>query len=153
MTLPPDVASAKPSVRSFDFSKCPNLKEVDIGTGGKSGELFWIPVALSTLRPATSPHLSAIKLNFFHLPAGSLIEDASNDTVWLADEVARIEREFEGTVDFTVLRSPGDDVDKLDVRSRFCRVDDASLTGLHSFPTLVLQRNVSWIGSAGTLLT
>ena len=85
--------------------------------------MFWIPEALSTLRPATSPHLSTIKLSFFHPPtveepAGDLIEDA--DPGWIADEIARIERQFEGTVDFTVLRLPGDDVDKINVRSCFC---------------------------------
>jgi len=70
----------------------------------------WISLALSTLRPATSPHLSAIRLNFageasiVDQSAETLIETTGDDLRRIADEVARIEREFEGAVTLTVLR-------------------------------------------------
>ena len=120
-------------MRSFDFSKFPNLQDVDIGVGWKAGSLLWIPTALSTFKPATSPHLSTIKLNLFRSPhvrwgAGDLIKDAGNDLRWITDEVARVEREFEGVVDFTVvwdLRFKNA-LDALNVRFRFCGVDETS---------------------------
>ena len=132
--LSPDAESIGTIVRSFDFSKFPNLQEVDIGVGWKGGSLVWIPTALSTLKPATSPHLSTIKLNFFRSPnvrwiTGDLVKDAGNDLRWVADEVSRIEREFEGVVDFTVLRDLRFKaaLDALNVRFRFCGVDETSL--------------------------
>jgi len=65
--LPPGVDSIGAFGRPFDLSKFPNLHEVDIGVGWKGGSLLWIPMTLSTLRPATSPHLSVIKLRFTRL--------------------------------------------------------------------------------------
>jgi len=64
-------------------------------------------MALSTLRPATSPRLTSIQLDFAgsiinDLPVELLIQDTGNDLRQVADEVARIEREFEGAVNFTV---------------------------------------------------
>ena len=79
--------------------------------GWKEGGLPWIPLALSTLRPATSPQLSAIQL-YFACPSvanrsvKALIEDMGGDLRRIANEVARIEREFEGAVNFTVLLDP-----------------------------------------------
>ena len=65
-------------------------------------------MALSTLRPTTSPRLSVIRLRFagppVDLPIKTLIKDTANDLRRVAGEVARIEREFEGAVNFTVLR-------------------------------------------------
>ena len=68
-------------------------------------------MALSTLRPATSPCLSAIRLDFacspiIHQPVNILIRDTSNDLRWVANEVTRIEREFEGTVKLILRRDP-----------------------------------------------
>ena len=58
-------------------------------------------MALSTLRPTTSPRrLSDIRLNFClptSPPVEALITGMEDDLRRIADEVARIEREFEGT--------------------------------------------------------
>ena len=76
------------------------------------GRLLWIPTALSTLRRATSPHLSAIKLHFTQSPTFKVetltgLEDINNDLRWAADEFARIERDFEVAVNLTVLQDLG----------------------------------------------
>jgi len=67
-------------------------------------------MALSTLRPAASPRLSVIKLDFTSF-TGVLVEtiiaDMGSDLRRIADEVARIEREFDGAVNFAVLRDSG----------------------------------------------
>ena len=109
--------------QSFDFSKFSNLQEVDFGlvTGWVGKDLPWISMALSTLRPTTSPRLSSLRLDF----GGSysnrfeyLIEDSGNDLQRIGSEVARIEREFEGRVNFTVARDTNFEVlfDILNVR-------------------------------------
>lgn len=62
-------------------------------------------MALSTLKPTTSPRLSAVRLSFAGFTdrtVDTLIRDTGNDLRQVADEVARIEREFEGAVNFTV---------------------------------------------------
>jgi len=114
--------------RSFDFSKFPDLQEVNFTftVGWKEVGLPWISAALPTLRPATSPRLSAIRLSFTSSPTASrsietLIGDAGNDLRWTADEISRIEREFEGVVNFAVSRDSvfGAVLDTLDVRFRF----------------------------------
>ena len=97
--------------RSFDFSKFPNLQEVDLGVGWVNGDLLWIPTALSTLRPATSPRLTAIQLNFTRPSFNSSnvetpIDNTENDLRRIADEIARIEREFRGAVNVTIHRDP-----------------------------------------------
>jgi len=73
--------------------------------------LPWIPMALSTLSPTTSPHFSSFQLTFigspFHLPREFLIEDMGNDLQRIADQVTRIKREFNGAVNSTVIRDPG----------------------------------------------
>jgi len=76
--------------------------------GWEEGGLPWIPMALSTLRPATSPRLSSIRLNFAGSPIinksiETLIEDMGNDLLRIVDEVARIDHEFEGAVNLTVV--------------------------------------------------
>lgn len=85
-------------------------------------------MALSTLRPATSPHLSAIKLDFAgphlpNLPIDTVINDTGGDLRRVAYEVVRIEREFEGAVLFSVTRDSTFEVvlDTLDVRPYFVR--------------------------------
>jgi len=95
--------------QSFNFSKFPNLQEVAFGVGWVSGGLRWIPMALSTIKPATSPRLSAIRLDFvypytFDRHIDTLIVGAGDDLRWIADEAPRIKREFEGAVNLTVLR-------------------------------------------------
>ena len=105
LTQFPDCDSSE---RSFDFSKFPNIQEVMFGftTFWMGGSFPWIPMALSTLRPATSPRLSVIKLYFHSLtgePGQTLIPDLRR----IADEITRIEREFEGAVNFTVAPDPG----------------------------------------------
>jgi len=65
-------------------------------------------MALSTIKPATSPRLSAIQLDFSrpgicNRSVNAMIKDAGNDIRWVADEIARIEGVFEGTVNLTVV--------------------------------------------------
>jgi len=65
-------------------------------------------MALSTLSPTTSPHLSSPQLTFTgppaNPPAKSLIKVMGNDLRWIADQVARIEREFGEAMNITVFR-------------------------------------------------
>jgi len=112
--------------RSFDFSKLPNVQEVTMGFVDdlRGGGLPWIPMALSTIRPTTSPCVSVIRLNFRSYSSvlvENLIADMRNDLRWIADEVARIAREFEGTMNFSVILDSqfGAVVDTLNVRFRF----------------------------------
>ena len=93
------------------------------------GGLPWIPVALSALKPSTSPHLSTIQLNFTWLSSAyqsveTAIEGAGDDLRRVADEVTRIEREFEGAENLTVVWDSGFKavLEKLDVRFRSCGV-------------------------------
>ena len=61
---------------------------------------------LSMIKHSTSLRLPVIKLDFVRPPATkqSLAESAGDDLQWVAEEVARIEREFEGVANLTVLR-------------------------------------------------
>jgi len=98
--------------RSFGLAKFPNLHEVDFEVNWVGGGIPWIPMTLSTLKPATSPHLSTIRLGLFvsyaaTRPIETSIEDVGNDLRRIADEVDRIDREFDGVVDFTVLLGSG----------------------------------------------
>ena len=141
----PGVEQCNAFERSFDFSDFPNLQEVSFGTrvSWSVGGLPWIHLALSTLRPATSPRLSAVQLKFsrsaciYIIGAQGLIKNVGNDLRQIADEVARIEREFEGVVNFTVLRDSGFGaaLDRLNVS--FClrlrRGFAAKLIHLHLF--------------------
>ena len=102
---------------------------MDLGVCWVGGGLLWIPLALSTLKPATSPRLSDLKLNFTHAAANrTVIKNAGNDLRRIADEVTRIEREFEGVVNVVVLRDPWFEaaLDTLNVRFHFRRVTDTS---------------------------
>ena len=90
-------------------------------------------MALSTLRPATSPRLSTIRLDFSRPSTAtrsveSAIEITGNNLRQVADEIARIEREFEGAVNLTVFRDPVFEAvsDTLNVTFQFCGVDDTS---------------------------
>ena len=106
--------------RSFDFSKCQNIQEVELGVRLYRGGLPCISTALSTLGSVTSPRLSAIQLDFILLPSSgeSVIHHTEDDLRRIADEVSRIESEFKGTVNVTVLRDPGFTIafDALNVR-------------------------------------
>ena len=131
--LSPNVGGCEAFERSFDFSKLQNLQEVDFRVGWTGGSLLWIPMALSTLRPATSPRLSTIRLDFSRPSTAtrsveSAIEITGNNLRQVADEIARIEREFEGAVNLTVFRDPVFEAvsDTLNVRFRLCGVDDTS---------------------------
>ena len=120
--------------RSFDFSKFPNLQEVVFGVGWIRRSLPWIPLALSTLMSATSPRLSTVKVEFA-CPSGAdrcvdaLVESRGDDLRLIADEVARIDREFGGAVNFTVFRDPSFQAvfDVLGVRFHLCGVHDTLL--------------------------
>ena len=130
--------------RSFDFSKFPNLHTVCFGLWGFEGRPRWIPMALSTLRPITSPRLSALQLDFFHLPdfdtpAETLVKNMGDDLRQVADEFTRIDREFEGAVNLTVDRWQSFEVvlDTLNVRLHPRGADGIAyppLIPFHSFP-------------------
>jgi len=124
-----NAAGGKNLERSFDFSGFPNLQEVKLGfrSGLSGGGLLCIPMALSTIRSSTSPCLSAIRLDFarspiIHRPIDMLIQDTSDDLRWVANEAARIEREFEGAIKLVVRRDPGFDMvlSTLKVGFHFC---------------------------------
>jgi len=109
---PPGIGPDREALeRSFNFSKFPKLKEVNFSlwVSRVGGGIPWIPMVLSTLSPITSPHLSSLQIGFFSSPPNLLpeiSEDMSNDLQRIADQVARIEREFEGAVNSTVIRDP-----------------------------------------------
>lgn len=125
-TLTPshDVDAHEAPEKSFDFSKFLHLQEVSLGVSGwTGGNIFWITAALSTLRRATSPRLSALRLDFARATTTNrsveaVINDTGDDLLRVADEVSRIEREFEGAVNVTVSRDPvfKDVLDTLNVR-------------------------------------
>ena len=139
--------------RPFDLSKFPNLEEVDFGASYRVTEdLHWIPASLSTLRPATSPRLSAVQLTFTHSPqinrfVEAAIETMGNDLRRTANEVTRIQRKFGGGVNLTVVRDTGFKAvfDKLSVRFHSCRVGDFVTLSIHFRPfladPLVYRRN------------
>ena len=73
-----------------------------------SGSPVWMPMALSTIKPATSPRLSVIQLDFSHPPTcnrsvKAMIREAGDDIRRAANEISRIEGEFEGAVNLTVV--------------------------------------------------
>ena len=114
------------SEQSLDFSNFPNLQEVYFGftVNCAGGGLLWIPMALSTLKRSTSPRLSSLRLDCVGSPIEqsvvSLIEDMGNDLLSIANEFIRINHEFKGAVNPTVVRDSGFEVvlDALDVSFR-----------------------------------
>jgi len=76
----------------------------------------WIPMALSTLSPVTSPRLSAIRLDFYSITRQNP-DTVIADLRRIGDEICRIEREYEGRVHITVVPDKFQDVlDSLWVR-------------------------------------
>ena len=68
-----------------------------------SGGLLWVTTALSTLRPATSPRISRVRLEFVHSsePDSAIQafeQEWEDDIPRVEVEVTRIRREFEGAV-------------------------------------------------------
>ena len=127
LILPPGVGGREPFERSFDFSKLQNLQEVDFRVHWVNGSLFWIPIAFSTLNPATSPRLSIIRLEIAHAPSfyrtpEALIIWLGDDFRRVVDEAARIELEFKGVVKLSVIRGPGfkEALGTLNVRVHLC---------------------------------
>jgi len=126
LTQFPDVVGCEVE-RSFDFSEFPNLQEVSFAcrVGWRDGGLPWIPMAFSTLKSTTSPRLSSIQLDLagspLCRPANTYIRDMGDDLRRIADEFARIECEFGGAVNLTVVRDSKIKVvlDTLNVRFRF----------------------------------
>ena len=105
--LYPDPDGPETLERSIDFSKLPNLQEVNLVFKLAGGGPPRIPVAFSTLRPATTPRLSTVRLEFAYEPTlAHLIEIVVEEVISYIElvpcEIARIEHEFEGAVDFTV---------------------------------------------------
>lgn len=93
--------------RSFDFSKFQNLLEVSLGLPWVRGGLRWIPVALSTTNPITSPHLSIIRLNLSGPPTivritNIWIGGLGNELRRTTDEVTRIKNKFDEGIEFVL---------------------------------------------------
>ncbi|KAF9781851.1 hypothetical protein BJ322DRAFT_1078792 [Thelephora terrestris] len=97
--------------RSFDFTKLPNLQEVKFNVNWTAGGLLWISVALSTINPATSPHLYTLQLKlggrFLRYIPEDRRERLTDDLRLIDEEVARIEHEFMGALELTVAQYPG----------------------------------------------
>ncbi|KAF9781853.1 hypothetical protein BJ322DRAFT_249939 [Thelephora terrestris] len=97
--------------RSFDFAQLPNLKEMNFAVKWLTGDLLWIPTALSTIKPVTSPHLSSIRLSFSGRDLQEIPphprERLINELTVIGEDAARIEREFAGILDLTVVWYPG----------------------------------------------
>jgi len=152
----PDIDGWDTFDQFFNFSKSPNLQEVNFGfrVGLKNGGLPWIPGALSTLRPATSPRLSSLRLDLFgpshYQSVGTLIEWTDSDLLRIADEVGRIDREFEGAVNFTVVPDSKFKavLDALKVSFCFCNVDETPW--LRLFTSLRPLQILQHYGRAGS---
>jgi len=87
------------------------------------GSLHYIPMALSTLKPSTSPHLSQIHLRLTcptdldSIFVNWNLENMGDGLPRIAEELTRIEREYEGAVDSSVFRGAGfERYDTLNVR-------------------------------------
>ena len=129
MMFPSRVVGSRETLeRSFDFSRFPRLQTVTIDLHWIQGPLHYITTALSTLKPSTSPHLSHVHLRFTgptcsapYLASGtSDLEDLGSDLRQIADELSRIEREYEGAVKLRVFQSPDFELlDRLNVRFSF----------------------------------
>ena len=143
----PDIDCHEDFNRSFDFSKFPNLQEVAFVCrviSSTYGGLPWLPTALSTLKFATSPRLSTIRLDFtcssnLTRSAETLIEDMGGDLRRIADEAIRIGREFKGAVNLTTIRDPKFEVAfrALNVRFRCVGRGNLMVTLIHFCLSLV----------------
>ncbi|KAF9781680.1 hypothetical protein BJ322DRAFT_1220464 [Thelephora terrestris] len=95
---------------SFNFSRSPNLKEVKFAVDWRGGSLLWIPVALSTLKPTTSPRLSIVRLSLRsmarYVNPRDWWERLCDDLRRVEGEIARIKHEFAGEVNLIVSRPP-----------------------------------------------
>ena len=100
---------------SFDFSKFPNLHELTFNVKWLFGFLDWIPTALSTFKPATSPLLNEVYIGFdYPLNKTYLYRDherweleyLSGELQWIGRELTRIEHEYEGKVNIMVIDKP-----------------------------------------------
>ena len=87
------------------------------------GSVHYIPVALSTLKPSTSPHLSDVQFRLTGLTHPRYtsenwnLENMGDDVPQIAEELTRIEREYEGVADLRVFRGAGfERYDTLNVR-------------------------------------
>jgi len=90
-------------------------------------------MALSTIKSATSPCLSTIRIDLTRSHATTrsaerLIEETRDDLRWIADEAVRIGREFGGAVNLIVVRDLAFKaaLDALEVRFRFYGLDSTS---------------------------
>ena len=103
--------------RSFDFAKLPRLKEISLTVHWVAGDLLWVATTLSTIKPVTSLHLSTIRLEFHgqrlqQIPLHTR-ERLANELKFINENVTRIEREFAGVVDLTMVGYPGFEVGRL----------------------------------------
>lgn len=136
----------EPFSRTFDFAKSPNLREVKFSVYWTSGSLLWIPKALSTIKPTTSPRISDIELNFSGLSPWYTPRDSRerlfNELQLIEDEVARIKCEFVGVVNLTVHQNPGFGVGELDFNLwRASLTDPPVLTSFDTEPVRYSHRS------------
>ena len=87
------------------------------------GPLHYIPVALSTLKPSTSPHLFDVQLRLtgpthpHYTSENWNLENMGDGVPRIAEESSRIEREYEGVVELRVFLGAGfERYDTLNVR-------------------------------------
>ena len=121
------------------------------------GSLHYIPMALSTLKPSTSPHLSYVHLRLTgpthpNFTSGNWnLENMGDGVPRIAEEFSRIEREYEGAVDLRAFRGAGfERYDTLNVRF-FIPVwlDETSLRDCWLIPRRSFSVGVVEIGYVG----
>ena len=90
--------------RTFDFSEFPNLEELAFVTPLAAMDLHWLPKAISTLKPTTSPRLSSLRLLTCDRPPGSPVPSMERlgNVTRLVEGFTQVEREFMGAVKVTV---------------------------------------------------
>ena len=90
--------------RTFDFSEFPNLEELAFHTPMYVTDVHWLPEAISTLKPTTSPRLSSLRLVTRDRPPGSPVPSMERlgNVTRLVEGFTQVEREFMGAVKVTV---------------------------------------------------
>ena len=90
--------------RTFDFTEFPNLEGLAFVTPMYARDIHWLPEAISTLKPTTSPRLSSLRLLTRDRPPGSPVpsKERLGNVTRLVEEVTQVERKFKGAVKVTV---------------------------------------------------
>ena len=90
--------------RTFDFTEFPNLEELAFHTPMAAKDTYWLPEAISTLKPTTSLRLSALRLVTWDRLLGGPVpgKERLGNMTRLVEEVTQVERKFKGAVKVTV---------------------------------------------------